>query len=234
MALERERTARELTARKRKPPVMVELPPPALDEAPAPPPEPPDELRSQGEEVTEPPDPRIAYHVRAGQRVTEIASDEDWFILQQHLGQPELDALELWATERADAEMSVMIYPSENEHARALLVANLRRGWVDDPPPVEDDLRVPGQFPDARDEVDLERRYREVMGMVPTHERPEGPVAPASALDEDSFRAWAGRAGAPVTETLFGPVIEATPPPVEDEPPAPVEPAGYPLFEDVA
>jgi hypothetical protein len=152
---------------------MVELPTPHLPATPA-----------------EPLDPRVTYYVRAGAHTTEIASSEDWWMLDQYLYQPSRDRLEVWACDQLDA--AYQIHPSVSDAGDELLSRKLGAArpepaellTIDDGD--ERELFAPEYHPGytvAQAKRDFERRYREAIGEAPTPITPDGPARPAREFD---------------------------------------------------
>jgi hypothetical protein len=106
---------RDLAARTRRPPLMLSIP------APPPPPAPP----ASPPAPTQPTYLCRVFDEGCQTHTTEIATDEDWWMMDEAIGQPARDKMEIWAS---DESMAVRIYPADEPEAIKLLNLNLSRG----------------------------------------------------------------------------------------------------------
>lgn len=123
---------------------------------------------------------RMQYYVRCGSRTVEIATSEDWWIVDQSLNQPERDSMEIWACDAIAGDRAIRLHPSDSPDSATILTRMLEAArpeiQEDEIPPTE--LFSPDRSANLarQEQIDTESQYREAMGFVPTHPTPEGPV----------------------------------------------------------
>lgn len=120
------------------------------------------------------------YLVRADNRVVEISSDEDWYLLWDALTSDagRYDSMELWVT--VAGQCSVRLIPPESIEDALLAVAKFSAAGVGaamiESPPI---LSISHANPPASKQDD-NYRYRAVMGLMPTPPGVDGPVIKAA------------------------------------------------------
>jgi hypothetical protein len=153
-----------------------------------------DEHRAAVAELRQPPlaDPprQVEYFVRSGDRIAEIGTSEDWWILQQYFDQPEMDRMEIWASDEL-ASASIRLWPFDDdpfvqECQRVMLDWNFLmsapQSNADDP--FWGEPFAPGYHPheytNRRAAEDGQRRFEEAylkrMGRLPSPPGVDGPV----------------------------------------------------------